>query len=225
MAHFGLKPERAPRKVPVFPLSGAVLFPRILLPLHIFEPRYRAMVRDALAGELLIVTAIPRPGEEGEDPGASPLLETACLGRIVDHKPLADGRSNLLLLGLARVHLAVEVSSSPYRTFSVEILDDRTDGEAARLEERRAELQGLSDRLPREMFRYPNAAAALRKLSPTLGALSDLLADCLHLDPRDKRAILAELDILRRADRLAEAVRVAALRRAGAPVSPPPSVN
>ena len=99
-------------RIPVFPLAGALLFPRAQLPLHIFEPRYRDMVRDALAGDRLIGMVQPRPGAES-GPGsedAPALFETGCLGRIEACESLDDGRYNIVLEGLTRFRIVREIA-------------------------------------------------------------------------------------------------------------------
>ena len=95
--------ESALLRVPIFPLAGALLFPRGQLPLHIFEPRYRAMVRDALAGDRLIAMVQPKDG--GEPPA---LFEIGCLGRIGACDELDDGCFNIVLEGLSRFRIARE---------------------------------------------------------------------------------------------------------------------
>src|SRR4051794_31348321 len=94
----------------LFPLPGVVHFPHTILPLHIFEPRYRQMAEDALATDRLvtIVQALPSPDPTG---AAEPKIEeVACLGRILNYKRLPDGRFQFLLLGLRRVRLVREVA-------------------------------------------------------------------------------------------------------------------
>jgi Lon protease-like protein len=90
-------------RVPVFPLAGALLFPRSQLPLHIFEPRYRAMTRDAMAGDRLI--AMVQPKDHEEPPG---LFEVGCLGRIGMCEELDDGRFNIVLEGVTRFRILEE---------------------------------------------------------------------------------------------------------------------
>jgi uncharacterized protein len=91
-------------RLSVFPLGGALLFPRMHLPLHIFEPRYRAMVSDALARDRRIGMVQPRGA--GDPP---PLFETGCVGRIVDVEALPDGRFDIVLEGLARFRILREL--------------------------------------------------------------------------------------------------------------------
>ena len=97
-----------PAIVPIFPLSGVLLLPGVPLPLHIFEPRYRAMVRDALAADGYIAMIQPN-GQRGEDPMNPPLFRTACLGKIVQSETQDDGRYNILLRGICRLAIAEEL--------------------------------------------------------------------------------------------------------------------
>src|SRR5438309_4872697 len=101
----------------LFPLPGVVLFPHAVLPLHIFEPRYRQMTEDALATDRLITIVQIRPPGEWKSPEEPSLEEFGCLGRIFKHERLPDGRFNFLLLGHKRVRLTREVPSAKlYRT-------------------------------------------------------------------------------------------------------------
>jgi len=101
--------------VPVFPLPNAVLFPQTVLPLHIFEPRYREMVRDAQAGDGLIAIALLQSGFEKDYAGSPAIHTLGTIGRIEQLERLPDGRSNLNLVGLVRVELSEISSSRPYR--------------------------------------------------------------------------------------------------------------
>lgn len=112
-------------RVPVFPLAGALLFPRTQLPLHIFEPRYRAMVRDALAGDSLIGMIQPREGRE-----PPPLFDVGCLGRIVGTQEMEDGRFNIVLEGTTRFRVVREADvTTPYRQIDADCsgFDDARD--------------------------------------------------------------------------------------------------
>ncbi len=96
-----------PRVIPIFPLPGVLLLPGGRLPLNIFEPRYLAMVRDALAGERAI--GMIQPCEEAEDVGAAKVYETGCLGRITAFSETDDGRYLITLTGLIRFDVAREL--------------------------------------------------------------------------------------------------------------------
>jgi Lon protease-like protein len=93
----------APTRIPVFPLPGALLFPRTRLPLHIFEPRYRAMIADAIEGEQQIGMIQPR-----DETAVPPLFDVGCLGRITRCENLPDGRYNIVLTGVSRFRVVGE---------------------------------------------------------------------------------------------------------------------
>lgn len=107
------------RRIPLFPLPGVVLLPGTLLPLHIFEPRYREMVADALSGNRVIGMAMLKPGFE-EDEGASPVYEIGGAGEIIESEELEDGRYNILLEGKFRYRIVEESPAAPYRVARVE---------------------------------------------------------------------------------------------------------
>ena len=90
-------------QIPIFPLPDVVLFPHTLLPLHIFEPRYRQMIRDCLAGDKRLAMALLRPGWESDYYGRPPVHPIAGAGEIIQHEELPDGRFNILLRGTMRI--------------------------------------------------------------------------------------------------------------------------
>jgi hypothetical protein len=110
--------------VPVFPLPNVVLFPHAVVPLHVFELRYRTMVRDALAGERLIALALLKPGWEDEYHSSPGFHALGCLARVEEVEWLPDGCYDLRLLGLARVRLGTPVREYPYRAVRVELLPE-----------------------------------------------------------------------------------------------------
>ena len=89
-----------PPTIPVFPLPNVVLFPSVFLPLHIFEPRYRRMVDDALSGDRIIGMVLLKPGWEGSYEGHPAIYEVGCAGLITHAERTEDGRYNLVLRGL-----------------------------------------------------------------------------------------------------------------------------
>lgn len=175
----------------VFPLPPVVLFPNAIVPLHIFEPRYRQMVREALEGDQLIVMAGYAPGWEGEDDQKAPLAPIASVGSIVWHEETADGRFNLLLQGVVRVRILEEKDvDTPYRQVRGEVLSDpaHTGPENELLRQAMLELSGA---LP------PQVLEPLLQIAVHLegGALADVIAGTL-VQERDRRAaLLAELDV------------------------------
>jgi Lon protease-like protein len=135
-------------RVSIFPLSGALLFPGMHLPLHIFEPRYRAMVSDALARDRRIGMIQPRG--EGERPS---LFGMGCVGQIIDVQALPDGRFDIVLEGLARFRVLRELEvATAFRQVEAELLPNAPAGALAiaeraslELESRRfAEVQGYA---------------------------------------------------------------------------------
>lgn len=107
-------------RITIFPLPGAVLYPGLQLPLHIFEPRYRAMVSDALARDRLIGMIQPQRPEEG-----APLFSVGCLGRIGDVEALDDGRFNIVLEGQRRFRILRELDvSTPFRQVEAELIEE-----------------------------------------------------------------------------------------------------
>lgn len=112
------------RKLSIFPLTGAILFPGLQLPLHIFEPRYRAMIGDALARDRRIGMIQPQAAREG-----APLFAIGCMGKIEDVETSEDGRYNIVLGGEARFRVLNELQvATPFRQVEAELLDD--EGEA-----------------------------------------------------------------------------------------------
>ena len=113
-----------PDIIPVFPLSGGLVFPRADLPLNIFEPRYRAMVSDALARDRRIGMIQPQRGDDGA------LFSVGCLGHIDEVEALDDGRFNIMLAGEARFRIQRELPvTTPFRQVEAELLPER-DNEA-----------------------------------------------------------------------------------------------
>jgi hypothetical protein len=104
-----------PDVIPVFPLPNVVFFPRLPLPLHIFEPRYRAMVRDASRGPRLIGMALLRAGWESAYDARPPIFETGTVGEIARVEELPDGRFNIVLLGLREYVVKRELQRASYR--------------------------------------------------------------------------------------------------------------
>ena len=110
-------------RFPIFPLPGAILFPGLQLPLHIFEPRYRDLVGSALAKDRLIGMIQPQQSKDG-----APLYDIGCLGRIGDVEALEDGRYNIVLDGETRFRLVRELDvRTSFRQIEAEIIDDAED--------------------------------------------------------------------------------------------------
>jgi Lon protease-like protein len=111
----GRETEIIPAVVPVFPLPNVVLFPGTVVPLHVFEPRYREMVRDASQSDGMIGLALLEPGFESDYDGQPAFHPVGTVGRLEDLDPLPDGRYNVSVAGLQRVEYHEIPSSKPYR--------------------------------------------------------------------------------------------------------------
>ena len=108
-------------RLSIFPLAGAILFPGLQLPLHIFEPRYRELVGSALARDRRIAMIQPQTANEG-----APLFAVGCVGRIDDVEALEDGRYNIVLEGESRFRLLREIEvNTPFRQVEGELIVDR----------------------------------------------------------------------------------------------------
>ena len=107
-------------RISIFPLSGAILFPGLQLPLHVFEPRYRALIEDSLARDRMIGMIQPQRPAEG-----APLFDVGCLGRIGEVEALEDGRFNVVLDGVSRFRVVREMEvDTPFRQVRAELLPD-----------------------------------------------------------------------------------------------------
>jgi uncharacterized protein len=114
-------PFPIPSRIPVFPLPNVVLFPKTYLPLHIFEPRYRAMVSDAVTSGQCIGMALLKDGWETDYYGHPPVFSMGCVGRLANVQTLADGRSNILLQGLERFAIEREWYDKAYREATIAV--------------------------------------------------------------------------------------------------------
>jgi uncharacterized protein len=189
----------------LFPLPNVVLFPQVMLQLHIFEPRYREMTADALAADRLIAMVLMKSGPEGEYEERPALHSIACLGKIVADQRLEDGRYNILLRGLSRVRIVNEVSQpKAYRSARVELLHD-AGGPAS--EPARAYREDLSHFVTAWFAALGLASEQVAKLFQSdlpLGTLVDILSFALPLTIEFKQELLQELDVERRARRLVQ---------------------
>lgn len=207
----------------LFPLPNLVMFPHVLQPLHIFEPRYRDLVEEALDGDRLLALAVLTAGWEADYEGRPPVHPVVCLGRIVTHQRLEDGRFNLLLAGLRRARLLRELPPDKlFRQAEIEILDDVYAPQSGRRQ------SALQRRLVKVFWQeMPGLEQVHEKLDQVLarevplGILTDILAFALKLKFEVKQELLAETDVQRRAELLLEAVKSGAAAAAVWPNFPP----
>lgn len=216
------QPVRIPDKIPLMILPNTTLFPEAIIPLHIFESRYRRMLSDVLKSHRMFALAMRRPGASSEIP-----MPVACVGLIQVCVGAPDGKSNLLLLGLKRVQCAGAARYKPYRLERVEQLES-TGEEAVGLSRLRDQLvkmvrsrlgqeldQVLQSALPRMMLEAPtpsmggevssmsakNGIDSLLKLD-SVSRLADFVASTLLSNPSHRQIVLESLDLKTRLENL-----------------------
>ncbi len=187
-------------RVPLFPLPGAILFPRSQLPLHIFEQRYREMVRDAIEGPGQIAMVQPH-GRDGDDIGTA-LYDVGCVGDVVGVEELDDGRFNIVLLGTNRFRLLRELASeAAYRSAEIDI-EAFDDGEPPALSlGQRAEVEREARRLGDAMGLAVDWSAVAR-LDDEM--LVNAIAQVAPFDFGAKQALLEQASLDGRADLLVQ---------------------
>jgi len=197
-------------RVPVFPLAGALLFPRSRLPLHIFEPRYREMVRDAMKSDRLI--AMIQPRDTREPPS---LFQVGCLGHIAECEPLDDGRFNIELEGLGRFRIAREAEvETSYRQVDIDRAGfaDAEEDEPLALAQR-AELEQEARRYA-DSLGYGVNWEAVSRLDDE--SLVNGIAQIAPLDVGSKQALLESNDLAGRADLLVQFMQFQRMAPGGA---------
>ena len=189
-----------PSEIPIFPLPNVVLFPNVFLPLHIFEPRYRQMVADALAGDRIIGMVLLRPGWEGNYEGRPPVYPIGCAGLITHAEPLTDGRYNIVLRGLEKFRILEEESERDYRIARIQtIMEGLNDAERASMRAERRRLEAL-------LVPQPEGRGTDAKVPPSMADedLVNALAQYLELEPVEKQALLEREGLLARCRSLIE---------------------
>ncbi|MFO0754861.1 MAG: LON peptidase substrate-binding domain-containing protein [Byssovorax sp.] len=201
--------EKGPRDLlpalsalPLFPLP-TVLFPGAMLPLHIFEPRYRAMIRDVLdTHQTLSVVLVTDPTKVDEH-GHPEIAKIAGVGTVIDHVELPSGRFNILLRGRARVHLDELPFVTPYRRAQATVLTPPPGEVSPR--DLSSLISAASAFTARVRERDPSFELSLPKDAPA-ALLADLCAHHLLLDANERQAVLETLDVQARVRRVAEAL-------------------
>jgi len=218
-------------KVRLFPLPNLVLFPHVVQPLHVFEPRYRALVEDALRKDRLVAMATLAPGWEEDYEGCPAISPVACLGRIANWRRLDDGTFDVLLRGLRRIRLREELETAcGFRQALVELCEDRRPRKWALVEA--ALHRRLREGLLEVLSLLPQPLGPLDELlasSIPLSVLTDVVGYLLDIEVAAKIELLAETDVHHRAEMLL--AHLAAMTRhdavdSGLPLFPPEfSVN
>lgn len=188
----------------LFPLPDLVLFPYVMQPLRIFEPRYRALLNEALDGDGLIAMCQPARRGERDEFGRRRLLPHACLGKVVSHHRLDDGCYNIMLLGLRRGRIVRESApDGPFRRAELELIEESCDGDGdlALLQTTLATRFGSALPAPAGARVEPQVLKMLESEIP-LGVLTDLISFALPLPRATKLKLLGEANAARRAQAL-----------------------
>jgi len=187
--------------LPIFPLPNCVLLPGGLMPLHVFEPRYRELTRDCLEGHQLMGIARLRPGYEKTYYGRPPVYERFGVGRIICSEELADGRFVLLLKGIARCEVAEELDEDrAYRTVAARRLRDaKVDHAESR--ELHGRLIALCDRLAEVIDQGGPQLRDLVRAVDDPGACADAIAAALVMDVEARQELLEACDPITRIQR------------------------
>jgi Lon protease-like protein len=199
--------------LPIFPLPNVVLFPGVFLPLHIFEPRYREMVADALASDRMIGMVLLRPGWQHQYEGRPPVYPVGCSGVITHVETLPDGRYNIVLRGVERFRILEEDDGRSYRRAIVEPAPEGpgTGDDHAAVRRQRTKLEALLAPAIERSFTAENQLEDVgtgrdSKIPSTMADedLVNALAQYLDLEPLEKQALLEQRNLRGRAESLVE---------------------
>src|SRR5262245_28675805 len=197
--------------VRLFPLPNLVMFPHVVQPLHIFEPRYCDLLEDALAGDRLIALVLLERGWERDYEGRPAIAPVACLGKVIAHERLPTGRHNILLRGVTRAAIRREIP--PQRSFrqaEVDLLDDFYPASgAARRSQAQRQLVELARKLLPDAIELHEQLGEMLAGQIALGMLTDVFAFTLSFPTAVKQRLLAEWNVDRRIKLLLD--RLAAL--------------
>ena len=193
-------------RIPIFPLPGAILFPGLQLPLHVFEPRYRDLVGSALAKDRLIGMIQPQQSKDG-----APLYDIGCLGRIGDVEALEDGRYNIVLDGETRFRLVRELDvRTSFRQIEAEIIDDAEDEVLSSVERAGFEFEA---RRFADMQGYSVDWDSVERLDDE--TLINGVAQIAPFDAASKQALLEAPNLAQRCELMIQLMQFFALRDDG----------
>ncbi len=193
-----------PSTIPIFPLPNAVLFPNVFMPLHIFEPRYRAMVADALAGDRIIGMVLLQPGYEPDYERRPAVYAVGCAGVITHSEALPDGRFNIVLRGIEKFRITGEETGKAYRLAQVQPISEGIP------ESDRAVLRQQRQRLETLLVAAVERTGSDPKFPPAVADedLVNALAQYLALEPLERQALLERPGILARCRGLIELLEI-----------------
>lgn len=185
---------------PLFPLSTVVFFPNTLLPLHIFEPRYKKMLYDSLNFEKMIAMALLKPGWETNYYENPEIFKVAGMGRIISSETFKNGSSNIVLYGLRRINIVEEINDDkPYRSAKIDLLENETGKNSELLKEHINYLiSSWNNMLSSNQEKHKIKVNA----NLPIENLTDVLASILVANIFEKQKLLEETDVGKRAEML-----------------------
>jgi len=186
-----------PDTIPIFPLEDVMLFPEMSVPLHIFEPRYKSMIADALKGNRVIGMVLLRPGYEKDYDRSPSVFQIGCAGVINEVEQLPNGEYNIVLGALTKYRITREEASRPYRIAHVApIADVVSDADRPALRARRLRLE--------ELIRQSGGRTGIAAAPPNISdeRLVNGMSQLAHIDELDRERLLEADNPLRRADLL-----------------------
>ena len=183
-------------QIPIFPLPDVVLFPHTMLPLHIFEPRYRKMVEDCLAGDKRLAMGLLKAGWEKDYYGRPPIHAIAGAGEIVRHEELPDGRFKILVRGTMRIGITTGLALDlPYRVVRARPLADRYTDEGP---------EALTRRVDRLKVFYLRILAEVQKGQSEMAKIFSGVKDPGIIADRIAGAVIADTEVRQRVLECAE---------------------
>jgi uncharacterized protein len=197
---------KIPQILPVFPLPTVVFFPKTYLPLHIFEPRYREMVRDSLKGDQLIAMTLLKEGWEKNYYGNPEIYGTGCVGKIVKTQALDDGRFNIVLYGLVRIHVKKSIFDKNYRQAWIDPLPAVEHGVEALSEKLR---KNLVEQLKNygKLIGVQNQMELFLKTEMDDETLVNLFSSELNFSVTEKQFLLESEDLVQQCKRLMDLIQ------------------
>lgn len=190
------------REIPIFPLAGVVLLPQQVLPLHIFEPRYRQMVSQSLDGSGQIAMAVVDEDKLRAPDQPTPIKPAVCVGQIVQHETLPDGRYNILLQGICRARIISESLPNDKRLYRAARLQPlgEANPDAAHLTALRSWIEEELTTGPlRQLPLSPHIVEYIRDTNVPNAAVFELVSFALFTEPMIRYRLLCEPNLDRRA--------------------------
>jgi Lon protease-like protein len=191
--------ENSVHTLPLLPLSEVVFFPKTLLPLFVYEPRYQLMLAHCLAGDRRLAIALLRDGYGPDAYWNGPVFRVVCIGKVIDDEKLADGKYNVLIEGTERACIVREIQQQPFRVAQVESLQDFIgEKKKGQLNEAVKQLMWLCNHLGALFPQHHDTLKSVFASHLHPGIIVDTIAYTFVEGQYERQCILSELNIVRR---------------------------